>query len=65
MVQIIHLESRKRSGTGGADGCLPGEGGERGTDGEFGIGECKLIHLERMGDGVLLYSTGNYIWSLG
>ena len=34
------------------------EGGERGTDGEFGVTRGRLLHLEWMGDAVLLYSTG-------
>ena len=42
-----------------------GEGRERGTDGYFGFGRCRLLHLEQMGDGALLYSTGNCDWSLG
>ena len=46
-----------------------GEGkGERrgsGMDGEFGVGRCKLLHLEWISNGVLLYSTGNYVYSLG
>ena len=44
-----------------------GEGGGSGLDGEFGVGKCKLLHLhlERIGNGILLYSTGNYIQSLG
>ena len=41
-------------------------GGERGQmDGEFGVSRCKLLHLEWMSNEVLLYSTGNYIPSLG
>jgi len=32
---------------------------------EFGVGRCKLLHLERMDNGVLLYSTGNCVQSLG
>ena len=39
-----------------------GEWGESGMDGEFGIGGCKLLHLEWMGNGALLYSTGNCVW---
>ena len=39
-----------------------GEGGEKGTDGEFGVDICRLFH---MGDGILLYSTGNCVQSLG
>ena len=28
-------------------------------DGEFGVGRCKLLHLEWINTKVLLYSTGN------
>ena len=45
-------------------GCQ-GEGEGRGMDWEFGIGRCKLLHLEWISDEVLLYSKGNYIQSLG
>ena len=31
----------------------------------FGVGRYRLLHLERMGDGALLYSTGNCVHSLG
>ena len=34
-------------------------------DGEFGVSRCKLFHLEWISNEVLLYSTGNYIQSLG
>ena len=34
-------------------------------DGEFGVGRCKLLHLEWISNEVLLYRTGNYIQSLG
>ena len=34
-------------------------------DGEFGIGRCKLLHLEWINNVVLLYSTGDSIQSLG
>ena len=47
-------------------GCQSGgEGGESGVDWEFGINKCKLLHFEWMGNGVLLYSTENYVQSLG
>ena len=39
--------------------------GGSGMDGEFGIGRCKLFHLEWMGNEALLYGTGKYIQSLG
>ena len=38
-----------------------GELGGSGMDGEFGFSRCKPLHLECMGNEVLLYSTGNYI----
>ena len=40
------------------------QGGGSGMDREFGVGRCRLLHLEWMGDEVLLYSTGDYIQSL-
>ena len=36
-------------------------GGGRGMDWEFGVGRCKLLHLEWIYNKVLPYSTGNYI----
>ena len=45
-------------------GCW-GESGRSGMDGEFGVGRCKLSHLEWISNGVLLYSTGSYVQSLG
>ena len=36
-----------------------GMGEEKGMDREFGAGRCRLLHLEEMGDGILLYSTWN------
>ena len=31
----------------------------------WGLSRCKLLHLEWMGNEVLLYSAGNYVQSLG
>ena len=42
-----------------------GEQKGRGMDWEFGVRRCKLLHLEWVSKKVLLYSTGNYIQSLG
>ena len=42
-----------------------GEGGEKGMDGEFGVGRCELLHLEWISNGVLLYSKRNCALSLG
>ena len=36
-----------------------------GMDWEFGVGRCKLVHLEWISNEVLLYSIGNYIQFLG
>ena len=41
-------------------GCLGGAGWG-GMDGEFGFSRCKLLHIERVNNKVLLYNTGNYI----
>ena len=41
-----------------------GRGGS-GMDKEFGVSRCKLLHLEWVSNEVLLYSTENYIQSLG
>ena len=46
-------------------GCQGGGGGS-GMGKEFGVGRCKLLlHLEWISNEVLLYSTGNYVQSLG
>ena len=37
------------------------QGGEADMDWEFGVSRCKVLHIERMDNKVLLYSTGNYI----
>ena len=36
-------------------------GGGGGKDWEFGVGRCKLLHLEWINNKVPMYSTGNYI----
>ena len=38
-----------------------GKGERRGMDREFGVSRCEPLHLERISNDVLLYSTGNYI----
>ena len=35
-----------------------------GRDWEFGISRCKLLYIEWINNKVLLYSTGNYIYSI-
>ena len=39
--------------------------GGSGMDGEFGVGRCKLLHLEWISNEVLLDNIGNAIQSLG
>ena len=34
-------------------------------EGEFGVGRCKPLHLKWISNEFLLYSTGNYVQSLG
>ena len=41
-----------------------GKAGKKRMDGEFGVGRFKLLHLEQMGNGVLLYSTWDCVQSL-
>ena len=41
-----------------------GEEGGSGMDGKSGVSRCKLLHLEWVSNGVLLYSTGNYVQPL-
>ena len=56
---------RERILTCGCQGGGGREGEGSGMDGEFGVGSCKLLHLEWISNKVLLYSTGNYIPSPG
>ena len=44
-------------------GCQEGGGGS-GADWESRVNRCKLLPLEWISNGILLYSTGNCIWSL-
>lgn len=38
-----------------------GVGGSSGIDGQSGVFGCKLLYLEWMGSGALLYNTGNSV----
>ena len=44
-------------------GCQGGEGGS-GMDWEFGVSRCRLLHLEWIGNQVLMHSRGNYVQPL-
>ena len=41
-----------------------GEGGEKGTDRDLGVGRCKPLHSEWISNGIQLYSRGNCVQSL-
>ena len=41
-----------------------GEWEKNGMDWEFWVNRCKLLPLEWISNGILLYSTRNYVWSL-
>ena len=59
------MEQKQTHGCGGQTCVCLGERGEKGIDGEFGFGRCRLLHLEWLGNGVLLCSAGDCVWSLG
>ena len=66
MAQIIVSKNRNRLGDMESRVVgIKGEEGRSGIDGGFGVGRCKLLHLEWINNEVLLYSTKNYIQSLG
>jgi len=56
--KIMDMEKRLRLPRGRRGG------GGSGWDWQFGINRCKLLSLEWISNRILLYSTGNYVWSL-
>ena len=64
MAQGTYLQNINRSGTWGTDLHLPGGGRRSRMDWGSEVSRRKLLHLEWMGNGRLLYSTGNYNKSL-
>ena len=64
MAQMIYYKAEEIMDMESRHVCW-GEQGERGKDGDSGVGRCRLLCLEWMGYGVLLYSTGNSVQSLG
>ena len=42
-----------------------GESGEKGPNGEFDVGRCKLFHLKWINNRVLMYSIGNCVQYFG
>ena len=55
----LFIEKNQTHGHGEQSCTCLGGGSE--MDWEFGVGRCKLLHLEWISNEVLLYSTGNYI----
>ena len=65
MAQINLSKEQKQTYRHGQQTCVcQGGGAGSAMDWEFGVNKCKLLHLEWLGNEVLLYSTGNYIQSL-
>ena len=60
MAQMVLTVQQKKSHGHGEQtyGCRRGKGGS-GMNQEFGVGRCKLLHLEWINNEVLLYRTGN------
>ena len=65
MAQInLSTEKKQTHGLGEQICGCQGGWGRSGMDWEFGFSRCKLLHLEWISNEILLFSTGNYIWSL-
>ena len=59
-----HFHRKENHGHGEQTcGCQEGGGGS-GREWEFGVNRCKQLPLGQISNGILLYSTGNYVWSL-
>ena len=62
MAQVNLPTDQKQTHRHGEHICgFQGGAGRSGMDREFGVGRCKLFHLEWISNEVLLNSTGNYI----
>ena len=64
-MQMIQSTKQKQHSHGEPTCACQGEGGESEMDGEFGVRRCKLLHLEWISKGVLLYSAGTMSNLLG
>ena len=62
MAQMMYLQNRKDHGHVGQTHVCQQEGERVGWTGSLGLVDEKLLHLEWMGNEILLYSTGNYIF---
>ena len=66
MVQMNLSTKQKQTHRHGEQTCgCQGGGKGVGWNWKFGINKCKLLHLKWIDNKVLLFSTGNYIKSLG
>ena len=57
----LSTEKKQTSGLGEQTCSCQGGGAGSGMDWESGVNRCKLLSLEWISNGILLYSTGNYI----
>ena len=66
MAQMNLSVEQKQTHRHGEQTCgSQGGGGRSGMDWQFGVGRCKLLHVEWISNEVLPYSTGNYSQSPG
>ena len=58
-----YLQNKKQAYREQPCSCQRGEGTQvrRGVHREFGVGRCKLLHLEWINNKVLMYGTGSYV----
>ena len=61
----LSMKEKQNHGHREQTGSCQGGGGGEGKDWEFGVGRCRLLHLEWINNKVLLYSTGIYNKSPG
>ena len=66
MVEMnLAIEQRQTHRHGERIVVAKGQRRSSGMDWEFGVGRCKLLHLENINNKVLLNSTGDYIQCSG
>ena len=57
----MNLFTEKKQTRGHGEQNCSCQGGGSGMDWEFAVSKCKLLHLDWIGNEVLLYGTGNCI----
>ena len=57
----LSTEKKQTHGHGEQTSGCQGGGTGSGIDWDSGVNRCKLLHLEWISNGILQYSTGNYV----